>query len=100
MYPFFYESEGAKLRNIRCDLQVSPNFVPWRQQLVDFLVAYRELFPAWQHAGQAIIGVNFHGLDPVVFPDEYVPEGRMARNMRFVVQRHLFGGGANTILEE
>ena len=100
MYPFFYESEGAKLRNIRCDLQVSPNFVPWRQQLVDFLVAYRELFPTWQHAGQAVIGVNFHGLDPDVFPDEYVPEGRMARNMRFVVQRHLFGVGANTILEE
>ena len=98
MLPFFFESEGAKLRGIRCDVHLNSSFTPWRQVLVDCITAYRRHFPTWNAANRQGVLVNFHELDPIRFPDEYVLEARAARNFRFVIQRRLFGVGMNTIL--
>ena len=98
--PFEFESEGAKLRGIKASIHESIDYMPWRQELVDTLVLYRQHFPGWNAAGGNVVFVNFHALDPNVFPDMFVPEGRAARNFRFLVQRHLFGVAMNTSLED
>ena len=99
LIPFVYESEGAKMRGIKANLHESASFTPWRQPLVDSLVVYRRHFPQWGAAGGQALLINFHALSPNTFADEFVPEGRAARNFRFLVQRHLFGIAMNTSLE-
>ena len=64
--------------------------------LASFVTTYRNRHPDWQTAGGHVETVNFHGLDPDVFPDERTPEAQTARRMRQVMQRRLFGIAVNT----
>ena len=101
--PFIYESYGAMIRGIEVPVLRGQEWTPWRQPLVDFILAYRRIYHQSYHNGGNApnsLLVNFHELDPVVFPDEYVLEGSHARRHRFAVQRYLFGIACNTDVEE
>ena len=88
--PFIYESYGAMIRGIEVPVLRGQEWTPWRQPLVDFILAYRRIYHQSYHNGGNApnsLLVNFHELDPVVFPDEYVLEGSHARRHRFAMQR-------------
>ena len=100
--PFKHESFGALIRGIETPLLHGHDLTPWRQLLVDFIVEYRKCYhQSYANGGGAgtSLLVNFHELDPDVFPDEFVLEGGHARRLRFAVQRYLFGIACNTDCE-
>ena len=50
--PFIYESYGAMIRGIEAPLLRGQDFQPWRQQLVDFILAYRRIYAgAYENGG-------------------------------------------------
>ena len=100
--PFKYETYGSYIRGIEAPLLEGQSWSPWRQKLVDFILSYRRHFAgSYENGGgqASALKVNFHELDPSVFPDEWVQEGLNARRIRFVVQRYLFGIACNTNCE-
>ena len=64
--PFKYESYGAMIRGIEAPILKGLDWTPWRQPLVDFIVAYRQVFNnSYHNGGGAPVSllVNFHELD-------------------------------------
>ena len=107
LVPWQFHSYGAYLRHLTIPEYRDDDAPQWRHRLVVLIKAYREVYNNaggahpnhWSIAGGEIVKVNFHGLDPDEFPDEYVDEGRNARSFRFLCQRRLFGVAMNTDLE-
>jgi len=103
-----HESYGAMIRALKVQRFLPFETPPWRQRLVDAILAYRQNYPQWGALqgggaqwmqGRTALRVNFHELDRSVFPDEWVVENVLARTVRFMLQRRLFGVAMNTDLE-